>query len=130
MIPPQHAPDHIIMLWCQPAVIWRSALRVSAAPRACFPQSTGPAVQGLGLVFVAVYQRALKLLYVDALLQRVKADFAQQYAPKRYDYASFEELFRCLLLPLWALMHLHSNSYTAMPHDEEASPCDCWGMVT
>ena len=57
------------------------------------------AVQGLGLVFVAVYQRALKLLYVDALLQRVKADFAQQYAPKRYDYASFEELFRCRLSP-------------------------------
>ena len=77
---------------------------------------TNSAVQGLGLVFVAVYQRALKLLYVDALLQRVKADFAQQYAPKRYDYASFEELFRCPLLPLWAAVQLHSGSYTAMPH--------------
>lgn len=50
--------------------------------------------QGLGLVLVAVYQRALKLLYVDALLERVRADFAKQYNPKRYDYASFEELFR------------------------------------
>ena len=50
-------------------------------------------------MFVAVYQRALKLLYVDALLQRVRADFAQQYAPKRYDYASFEELFRCSCHP-------------------------------
>lgn len=35
-------------------------------------------VQGLGLVFVAVYQRALKLLYVDALLERMKAEFAEQ----------------------------------------------------
>ena len=51
-------------------------------------------MQGLGLVFVAVYQRALKLLYVDALLERVRADFAKQYTPKRYDYANFEELFR------------------------------------
>ena len=37
--------------------------------------------QGLGLVFVAVYQRALKLLYVDELLERVKQEFAQQYKP-------------------------------------------------
>ncbi len=29
-------------------------------------------------MFVAVYQRALKLLYVDALLERLKADFAAQ----------------------------------------------------
>jgi hypothetical protein len=36
------------------------------------------AAQGLGLVFVAVYQRALKLLYVDALLERLKADFSAQ----------------------------------------------------
>lgn len=38
-------------------------------------------LQGLGLVFVAVYQRALKLLYVDELLERVKREFAQQYKP-------------------------------------------------
>ena len=38
-------------------------------------------LQGLGLVFVAVYQRALKLLYVDELLERVKHEFAQQYKP-------------------------------------------------
>lgn len=30
-----------------------------------------PLLQGLGLVFVAVYQKALKLLYVDELLERV-----------------------------------------------------------
>ena len=40
----------------------------------------GP-IQGLGLVFVAVYQRALKLLYVDELLERVKQEFSQQYKP-------------------------------------------------
>ena len=38
-------------------------------------------IQGLGLVFVAVYQRALKLLYVDELLERVKQEFSQQYKP-------------------------------------------------
>lgn len=38
-------------------------------------------LQGLGLVFVAVYQRALKLLYVDELLERVKHEFVQQYKP-------------------------------------------------
>ena len=35
--------------------------------------------QGLGLVFVAVYQRTLKLLYVDELLARVKQEFTIQY---------------------------------------------------
>ena len=40
-------------------------------------------LQGLGLVFVAVYQRALKLLYVDELLDRVKREFAQQYRPNQ-----------------------------------------------
>ena len=40
-------------------------------------------VQGLGLVFVAVYQRALRLLYVDALLERLKAEFAEQVQRRR-----------------------------------------------
>ena len=34
------------------------------------------------LVFVAVYQKALKLLYVDQLLERMKAQFVLQYEPK------------------------------------------------
>ena len=38
-------------------------------------------MQGLGLVFVAVYQRALKLLYVDDLLERVKENFKGHYKP-------------------------------------------------
>ena len=42
-------------------------------------------IQGLGLVFVAVYQRALKLLYVDELLQRVKQEFSQQYKPDQVE---------------------------------------------
>ena len=38
-------------------------------------------LQGLGLVFVAVYQRSLKLLYVEELLERVKQEFSPQYKP-------------------------------------------------
>ena len=38
--------------------------------------------QGLELVFVAVYQKALKLMYVDRLLERMKAEFVLQYDPK------------------------------------------------
>lgn len=52
---------------------------------------------GLGLVFVAVYQRALKLLYVDELLQRVKQEFSQQYKPDQFKYKAFEESFRQML---------------------------------
>ena len=38
--------------------------------------------QGLGLVFVAVYQKALSLMYVDELLAAVKAEFtANHYKP-------------------------------------------------
>lgn len=52
------------------------------------------AVQGLGLVFVAVYQRALKLLYVEELLERVKYEFSQQYKPDQVK----ETTLPCLLL--------------------------------
>lgn len=31
---------------------------------------------------MAVYQKALKLLYVDQLLERMKAEFILQYQPK------------------------------------------------
>ncbi|CAL8472252.1 g11794 [Coccomyxa elongata] len=48
---------------------------------------------GLGLVFVAVYQRALKLLYVDDLLERMKAEFPKHYQPKCYDYPAFTDSF-------------------------------------
>lgn len=54
--------------------------------------STIVRLQGLGLVFVAVYQKTLSLLYVDELLQRVKAEFAVEYKPHVYSY-------RCVHLP-------------------------------
>ncbi|GKV03292.1 hypothetical protein SLEP1_g15622 [Rubroshorea leprosula] len=50
----------------------------------------------LGLVFVAVYQRILHLLYVDDLLAMVKHEFAGIYDPKRTDYNDFDETFRQL----------------------------------
>ncbi|KAK9832611.1 hypothetical protein WJX81_003505 [Elliptochloris bilobata] len=52
---------------------------------------------GLGLVFVAVYQRALKLLYVDALLERLKAEFAEQYQPRVLEYPAFADSFAAAL---------------------------------
>ncbi|CAI0448979.1 unnamed protein product [Linum tenue] len=50
----------------------------------------------LGLVFVAVYQRILRLLYVDELLSMVKREFCEIYDPKRIDYNDFDETFRQL----------------------------------
>jgi len=54
----------------------------------------------LGLVFVAIYQRALPLLYVDDLLDRVMPRFTspEYYHPKRANYDSFNDAFRQLLL--------------------------------
>lgn len=51
----------------------------------------------LGLVFVAVYQRMLHLLYVDELLDKVKHEFAEIYNPKRTVYTDFDDTFRQLL---------------------------------
>ncbi|EOA16228.1 hypothetical protein CARUB_v10004371mg [Capsella rubella] len=50
----------------------------------------------LGLVFVAVYQRILHLLYVDDLLSMVKQSFSEIYDPKRMAYDDFDETFRQL----------------------------------
>ncbi|XP_047089136.1 signal recognition particle receptor subunit alpha-like [Lolium rigidum] len=53
----------------------------------------------LGLVFVAVYQRMLHLLYVDDLLAAVRKEFSQIYDPKRVDYGdAFTDVFRQLHL--------------------------------
>uniref|UniRef100_A0A0C9RQF1 TSA: Wollemia nobilis Ref_Wollemi_Transcript_2289_2327 transcribed RNA sequence n=1 Tax=Wollemia nobilis TaxID=56998 RepID=A0A0C9RQF1_9CONI len=51
----------------------------------------------LGLVFVAVYQRMLHLLYVDELLSVVKREFVAIYNPKRMIYTDFDDTFRQLL---------------------------------
>ncbi|KAL9661694.1 hypothetical protein QQ045_026520 [Rhodiola kirilowii] len=50
----------------------------------------------LGLVFVAVYQKILHLLYVDDLLDMVKREFSEIYDPKRTVYNDFDEAFRQL----------------------------------
>ncbi|KAJ1433584.1 SRP/SRP receptor, N-terminal [Sesbania bispinosa] len=50
----------------------------------------------LGLVFVAVYQRILHLLYVEDLLAAVKREFSQLYDPKRTVYRDFDETFKQL----------------------------------
>ncbi|EYU35333.1 hypothetical protein ABFS82_10G123900 [Erythranthe guttata] len=50
----------------------------------------------LGLVFVAVYQRILHLLYVDDLLSMVKQEFSEIYDPKRTRYDDFDDIFQQL----------------------------------
>ncbi|MED6205643.1 hypothetical protein PIB30_019582 [Stylosanthes scabra] len=50
----------------------------------------------LGLVFVAVYQRILHLLYVDDLLAAVKRGFSKIYDEKKTEYPDFDEIFRQL----------------------------------
>ncbi|KAL3535117.1 hypothetical protein ACH5RR_003578 [Cinchona calisaya] len=50
----------------------------------------------LGLVFVAVYQRILHLLYVDELLEMVKDEFSKIYEPKRMVYNDFDDMFQQL----------------------------------
>ncbi|KAL2613482.1 hypothetical protein R1flu_025174 [Riccia fluitans] len=52
----------------------------------------------LGLVFVAVYQRMLHLLYVDELLSLVKKKFSAIYTEDRTSYSpDFDDTFRQLL---------------------------------
>ncbi|CAI5465510.1 unnamed protein product [Closterium sp. Yama58-4] len=52
----------------------------------------------LGLVFVAVYQRMLQLLYVDDLLTAVRDEFADgHYDPKKTSYPDFDDVFKQLL---------------------------------
>ncbi|RZC72161.1 hypothetical protein C5167_035351 [Papaver somniferum] len=50
----------------------------------------------LGLIFVAVYQKILHLLYVDDLLSMVKKEFSEIYDPKRTTYYDFDDVFRQL----------------------------------
>ncbi|XP_021713833.1 signal recognition particle receptor subunit alpha-like [Chenopodium quinoa] len=52
----------------------------------------------LGLVFVAVYQKILHLLYVDDLLSMVKREFSVVYDPTRTDYGDFDDVYRQLRL--------------------------------
>eukprot|EP00775_Hariotina_reticulata_P009471 gene9471-9636_t len=52
---------------------------------------------GLGLVFVAVYQKTLSLLYVDDLLQQIKDAFIAEYKPGSYSYSPFSAKFQTIL---------------------------------
>ncbi|GFR48799.1 hypothetical protein Agub_g10749 [Astrephomene gubernaculifera] len=52
---------------------------------------------GLGLVFVAVYQKTLSLLYVDELLTSVKDEFVGIYQPGHRGYRQFDDVFNRLL---------------------------------
>ncbi|KAI3954370.1 hypothetical protein MKW92_028730 [Papaver armeniacum] len=47
----------------------------------------------LGLIFVAVYQKILHLLYVDDLLALVKEEFSKIYDPKKTNYDEFDNVF-------------------------------------
>lgn len=55
------------------------------------------AVQGLDLVFVAVYQNMLNVPFVDALLALLKNEFAHIYRPKVYAYKNFDDRYKVLL---------------------------------
>jgi len=52
----------------------------------------------VGLVFVAVYQRALSLTYVDELLDSVVGKFLGEFDVQRQDYSTFNDTFRQLVL--------------------------------
>ena len=45
------------------------------------------------MVFVAVYQKGLKLAYVDELLKRMKEEFPSHYKPQVYEYPAFTDSF-------------------------------------
>lgn len=51
----------------------------------------------LGLVFVAVYQKLLHLLYVDELLENVMREFCLVYSPRQTNFPDFDDTFRQLL---------------------------------
>lgn len=52
---------------------------------------------GLGLVFVAVYQKTLSLTYVDELLGLVRDAFTESYSPSCYSYEAFGGKFSKIL---------------------------------
>ncbi|KAF5842562.1 SRP54-type protein [Dunaliella salina] len=75
--------------------------------------------EGLGLVFVAVYQKALSLMYVDELLYLVKQDFtAHYYKPNEFSYPTFEEHFM-RLLKQWEDTEVVANGVSRMDLEEE-----------
>ena len=55
---------------------------------------------------MAVYQRALKLLYVEELLERVKLEFSQQYKPDQVTFTRKALVLRFILNPSALLLTL------------------------
>ncbi|KAI3942189.1 hypothetical protein MKW98_003788 [Papaver atlanticum] len=56
----------------------------------------GHSTMTFGVVFVALYQKILHLLYVDDLLYMVRKEFSDIYDPKRMNYINFDDVFRQL----------------------------------
>jgi hypothetical protein len=54
-------------------------------------------LQGLCLVFVAVYQKTLSLMYVDELLGLVRDAFTETYSANNYNYEAFGSRFNKIL---------------------------------
>lgn len=56
-------------------------------------------------MFVAVYQKALKLLYVDELLERANKAFAPRFRPGVFEYPEFDAQFQvgAYWLGLWVV---------------------------
>uniref|UniRef100_A0A7S0VHA4 Signal recognition particle receptor alpha subunit N-terminal domain-containing protein n=1 Tax=Polytomella parva TaxID=51329 RepID=A0A7S0VHA4_9CHLO len=77
---------------------------------------------GLGLVFVAVYQKALTLSYVDDLLKHVKEDFAAIYKPNTYGYKEFDHHFMKLMKDVESQANSQKRSLPARPAPQEAAP--------
>ena len=69
-------------------------------------------MQKLGLVFVAVYQSALKLAYVDRLLERIRGLFAEEYIERKYDYITFDATFKKELERAERAAEARSNIHT------------------
>jgi hypothetical protein len=54
-------------------------------------------LQGLDLVFVAVYQSMLTFPFVDSLLTALRDEFAKIYRPGVQEYRSFDATYKRLL---------------------------------
>jgi signal recognition particle receptor subunit alpha len=85
------------MLFRCPDLHLSMLLKLVLTPRPFLPALLS-LVQGLGLVFVAVYQKTLSLTYVDELLQQVRDAFVSGYQPSQYQYDNFTPTFREILL--------------------------------
>ncbi|KAJ9527693.1 hypothetical protein QJQ45_025967 [Haematococcus lacustris] len=60
---------------------------------------------GLGLVFVAVYQKALSLMYVDELLATAKLEFVTHHYKANVGISTVTSVSISMSIALWHLMH-------------------------